>query len=177
MKLGIGLALIEPGCPGQNGRHERMHGTLQRETAGVPASSLAAQQARFDGFRQDYNEARPHEALGQVPPATLWHASARAHPGRVAEPWYPADHQVRRVRGNGELKWQGGAVFLGTALVGEPVGLVELPSGDWLARFMRIDLGVIDRRSKRFHPYAAARPGRRVGVEHNQKAVSDVPGP
>ena len=62
VKLGIRLALIEPGAPEQNGRHERMHGTLQRETAAVPAASLAAQQARFDAFRRTttrYGRMRP----------------------------------------------------------------------------------------------------------------------
>jgi putative transposase len=146
VKLGIRLALIAPGCPGQNGRHERMHGTLKQETAVEPAASPAAQQARFDAFRQDYNAVRPHEALGQVPPASLWRPSARRHPGRLEEPWYTPDHQVQRVRQSGELKWQGGVVYLGGALAGEPIGLLELPSGDWLARFMAIDLGVIDRR-------------------------------
>ena len=177
VKLGIRLALIEPGAPEQNGRHERMHGTLQRETAAVPAASLAAQQARFDAFRADYNAVRPHEALGQVPPASLWQPSVRRHPGRVEEPWYTPEHQVRRVRNTGDVRWQGGLVFVGTALAGEPLGLVELPGGDWLVRFMAIDLGVIDRRSGRFQPYAAARPGRRVGLEHNQKTVRDVAGP
>lgn len=61
VKLGIRLALIEPGSPGQIGWHERMHGTLKRETAATPAASLEAQQARFDAFRQDYNAVRPHE--------------------------------------------------------------------------------------------------------------------
>lgn len=177
VKLGIRLALIEPGRPGQNGRHERMHGTLKQETAAGPAASPAAQQARFDAFRQDYNEVRPHEALGQVPPASLWQPSTRRHPGRVEEPWYTPDHQVRRVRQSGELSWQGGVVYLGAALAGELVGLIELPSGDWLARFMTIDLGVIDRRSGGFLPYAAARPGRSVGQEQNKKTVRDVSGP
>ena len=177
LKLGIGIGLIEPGCPGQNGRHERMHGTLQRETARVPAADAGAQQARFDAFREDYNEKRPHEALGQVAPARVWRASARRHPGRVDEVWYGADHDVRRVRNNGHLRWRGEEVYVGSALGGEPVGLLGLPSGDWLVRFMSVDLGVLDRRGKAFLPYAAARPGRRVGQEQNGEIVSDAPGP
>jgi len=176
LKLGIDLALIEPGSPGQNGRHERMHGTLRQETALVPAASAAAQQARFDAFRQDYNTARPHEALGQVPPARLWRPSLRQYPERIEEPWYPADHQVRRVRSNGEIKWGGGHVFIGSVLAGEPIGLLELPSGPWLARFLDVDLGVVGRDGS-FLPYAAARPGRSVGEEQNGDTVRAVPGP
>ena len=68
-------------------------------------------------------------------------------------------------------------VYLGAALAGEPVGLIELPTGDWLVRFMAIDLGVIDRRRGDFLPYAAARPGRRIGQEQNKETVRDVSGP
>lgn len=176
-KLGIELARIEPGEPSQNGRHERMHGTLQRETAMTPAASLAAQQGRFDAFRREYNEERPHEGLGQVPPVRLWQPSPRPYPGRIAEPWYPADHQVRRVRTDGTIRWRGGGLFISEALTGEPIGLVELASGDWLARFIDIDLGVVDRRGESFLPFAAARPGRRKRQEQNKETVSHVSGP
>ena len=46
LKLGIRLERIEPGCPQQNGRHERMHRTLKAETAKPPAATLAAQQGK-----------------------------------------------------------------------------------------------------------------------------------
>ena len=38
-------------------------------------------------------------------------------------PEYCSDHQVRRVRSNGEIKWNGSLVFLGEALIGEPIGI------------------------------------------------------
>lgn len=65
---------ISPGQPQQNGRHERMHKTLKQETAAPPAANRRQQQARFDRFRKEYNEERPHEALkpantGQLLPA------------------------------------------------------------------------------------------------------------
>ncbi|TDH60434.1 hypothetical protein E2C06_22110 [Dankookia rubra] len=65
---------------------------------------------------------------------------------------------MRRVRNTGDLRWQGGLVFVGTALAGEPLGLVELPGSDWLVRFMAIHLGVIGRRSGDFSPMR--QPGR-----------------
>jgi transposase InsO family protein len=65
IRLGIEPELIEPASPAQNGRHERMHKPLKAETARPPAGSLSAQQARFNRFRREYNEERPHEALGQ----------------------------------------------------------------------------------------------------------------
>jgi len=177
VKLGIELARIEPGEPSQNGRHERMHGTLQRETAMTPAASLGMQQARFDAFRRDYNEERPHEGLGQVPPARVWQPSVRPYPERIAEPWYPADHQVRRVRTDGTIRWRGGGLYISEVLSGEPIGLVELANGGWLARFLGIELGVVDRRGEQFLPFAAARPGRRERQEQNKETVSHVSGP
>src|SRR5437773_11688115 len=51
IRLGIHPELIEPAHPEQNGRHERMHKTLKAETARPPRRTLAAQQRRFDWFR------------------------------------------------------------------------------------------------------------------------------
>jgi len=69
LRLGIKVERIEPGKPQQNGRHERFHRTLEQHTAAPPAGTLAAQQRRFEQFRCEYNQHRPHEALGQDTPA------------------------------------------------------------------------------------------------------------
>jgi putative transposase len=65
-----------------------------------------------------------------------------------------------RVRSNGEIKRGRELVFLSEALIGEPVGIAETQAGDWLVRFAEIDLGVIDRRSKKLRRFAAGRPPR-----------------
>jgi len=88
-KLGIVPEHIEPGKPQQNGRHERMHRTLKQETAAPPAGTRRAQQRRFDHFREEYNEQRPHQALNQNPPASYYHNSPRTYPERLREPDYP----------------------------------------------------------------------------------------
>ena len=160
LKLGIQLDRIDPGRPEQNGRHERFHLTLQQETTAPPAATVRQQQARFDRMRREFNRERPHEALGQQPPARVYVASPRPYPARLAEPWYDATHQVRRVRPTGQIKWQGELVFISEAVRREPVGLVETERGDWLVRFMHIELGRIDRRTRRFTP---AWHGRRRG--------------
>ena len=154
LKLGIEPHFIRPASPQENGRHERMHRTLKAQTSKPPASNADEQQARFDQFRRHYNEERPHEALGQRPPADLYTASPRAMPDRIDDPWYNADHQVRRVRSNGEVKWRGDLIFIGEALVGELVGIAELENGDQVVRFCSRDLGLIDRSGvfRRFGP-------------------------
>ena len=160
LKLGIDVERIAPGHPEQNGRHERFHLTLQQETTTAPAPTAQRQQARFDRLRREFNAVRPHEALGQQPPARHYRASPRPYPARLEEPWYDATHQVRRVRDNGEIKWQGELVFLSAALRHEPVGLAETERGDWLVRFMHLELGRIDRATRRCTP---AWHGRRRG--------------
>ena len=78
IKLGIQPLRIEPGHPEQNGGHERMHRDLKAETTRPPAAELAAQQRLFDAFREEFNEERPHEALGQQTPAELYTPSPRS---------------------------------------------------------------------------------------------------
>ena len=161
LKLGIEPRYIPPSSPQDNGRHERMHRTLKEQTSKPAAATAAEQQRRFDRFRRHYNEERPHEALEQTPPATHWHPSARTLPTRLEDPWYDADHQVRRVCCNGAIKWCGEEVFIGEALAGELIGLAEHESGGHIARFCHRDLGVIDR-DRRFLRFAPPRARLRV---------------
>jgi putative transposase len=152
LKLGIQLDRIDPGHPEQNGRHERCHLTLQQDTSTPPAASPRAQQGRFDRWRAVFNRERPHEALGQQPPARVYTPSPRPYPRRLAEPWYDATCQVRRVKTTGTIKWQGGQIFISDAVCGEPVGLRETERGDWTVHFMHLELGRIDRRTRVFTP-------------------------
>ena len=144
VKLGITPERIEPGQPQQNGRHERMHATLKAETASPPAANLAAQQRRFDRFRQEFNAERPHEALGQTPPAQHYAPSARRYPARLEDPAYPVAYQLRRVRSQGEIKWQGELSYISAALSGEVIGLLENDQGDTQVYFGPVALGIIN---------------------------------
>jgi len=152
IKLGIRPERILAGKPQQNGRHERVHRTLNDETAKPPADSLPAQQRRFDDFRAVYNNERPHEALGQRPPASLYQPSPRPYPDRLAEPSYGGDVAVRRVRSTGQIKWAGELIFVGEALIGEPVGVAETSSGDWLVRYADVELGYLHPQRHRLSP-------------------------
>ena len=77
LRLGIDIERIKPGCPQQNGRHERMHRTLKGETTRPPGMNFLQQQARFDAFVEEFNTERPHEALAMKRPADLYVPSAR----------------------------------------------------------------------------------------------------
>lgn len=122
---------------------ERLHLTLLQDTASPPARSLRQQLERLRVFRKVYNEERPHQALGNQTPAKHYVVSPRRFDGVLREPTYSGDHAVRRVRHNGEIRWQGNTIYISAALIGEPVGLVEDPDGDWVISYGPIVLGVI----------------------------------
>jgi putative transposase len=96
-RLGILPDLIEPAAPQQNGRHERMHRTLKQDCTRPPKYSRRAQQQRFDTWRTEFNEVRPHEALDDATPASVYTSSGRPYPRRLPPLEYPGHYEVRRV--------------------------------------------------------------------------------
>ena len=131
LQLGIVPERIEPGQPQQNGRHERMHRTLKEHTANPPHPTLSDQQRAFDRFRRDYNDDRPHEALGMTPPAAHYEPSLRPMPDRPRAPQYGDPFVVRQVDDHGRLNWQGAKVLLTRLLAEQPVGLKPLDNDEW----------------------------------------------
>lgn len=141
VRLGIYPERIDPGKPQQNGRHERLHRTLKADACQPPASSLAGQQARFDAFRQSYNQERPHEALGQRQPAAVYAPSPRPFPEQLPELVYPDATVVRTVRANGTVRWLGEEVYVGQVLTGEPLGFTQIAEQLWQVAFGPLLLG------------------------------------
>jgi putative transposase len=171
LKAGVRPERIAPGKPQQNGRHERLHLTLLQDTARPPAHSLRQQLDRLRVFQRIYNEERPHQALGNTPPADHYSASPRRWDGVLRAPGYPAEHHVRRVRHNGEIKWRGASVYVHQALAGEPVGLAETADGGFAVCYGPIELGVIDHRGNRLRkPKPRAR-----GLVDNPRGLPTTP--
>jgi transposase InsO family protein len=146
IKAGVLPERIAPGKPQQNGRLERLHLTLLQDTASPPARTLREQLDRLQTFRRIYNEERPHAALGNAVPADHFIPSLRHFDGVLREPSYGPDHAIRRVRHNGEVRWQGNTIYITAALVGEPIGLLEQVDGGWAVSYGPVLLGVIDHR-------------------------------
>lgn len=135
IKLGIEVEFITPGRPCENGAHEQFHRVYKAEVVRRPALRLAGQQRRSTRWLREYNEERPHEALGMARPAKYYVASQRHLPERLA-PWaYPASWVKRWVKGSGEISWQGKRRFVGEAFVGDFVGLRTKRSGVWQVFF------------------------------------------
>ncbi len=152
MKLGIRPERIQAGHPEQNGRHERMHRTLKQETASPPARSARAQQRAFDRFRRDYNQGRPHEALGMQTPASVYVCSPCQYPGRAREPEYDSAFKVRRVQQQGQFRGKSDRVFLGTVFQGERIGLLPLDEGCFVVYFSTFPIALLDTRKLSIRP-------------------------
>jgi putative transposase len=149
IKLGILPLRIRKGHPWENGIHERMHRTLKAETTRPPAPDAAEQQKRFDVFRKEFNEERPHEALNDEPPISLYKRAPREYveSASKAPMDYPGHFEVRAVRRNGVIKFKGRLLFLTETLVGERVGLEEVGDGTWALHFGPVQLAEYDERT------------------------------
>jgi putative transposase len=153
LKLGVLPELTEPGQPQQNGRHERMHRTLKQETASPPAANSRAQQRRFNVFRREFNEVRPHEALDMATPSQWHQPSGRAMPDKLLPVEYPERFEVRYVSANGGIRWHKQWVNVTSALVGEYVGLEAIDDGLWDVYFGIKKLGRLHERHMRIEDH------------------------
>ena len=147
MKLGIVHQRIQPSSPQENGAHERMHRTLKAETTRPPAASMRGQQWKFDRFQNDYNIDRPHEALDDEPPASLWEPSPRPYPARLEVPEYPRHFELRRVSNAGHFKMGAQHYFISHALKGDNIGLEVIDDGLWNILYYNTLLGRLSERT------------------------------
>ncbi len=143
IRLGIRPERIQPGHPEQNGRHERMHRTLKAETARPPRANMKAQQSAFDRFRGEYNRERPHEALGQRPPAAVYEPSPRPFPAIIPPLEYPPELETRRVKNGGRISWDGALWYVSDNLSNEIVGVKPIDDHKCIVYFGRLQIGVL----------------------------------
>jgi len=157
MQLGIRVERIEPGCPEQNGSHEQFHRVLKRDTTRPPGSTAAAQQRRFDTFRDEYNRERPHDALGGASPVSLYTRSPQRLPRRLPAVEYPSYWEVRGADSSGVITFHGRPLNVTRALAHQNVGLEEIDDALWRVWFLTTRLGHFDERRWRW-----------VGPEHRE---------
>ena len=102
---GIEPIFSDPGCPGQNGRHERMHRDLKKYCCKSPAKDLRGQNRLLNEFVDFYNHRRPHDSLDRRYPSEVYTASLVAYNERVRPPEYDETMSVRRVLKGGAVRW------------------------------------------------------------------------
>jgi transposase InsO family protein len=143
LRLGIAIERIRPGNPQENGRHERMHLTLKKETARPPGMNALQQQARFEAFVSEFNAERPHEALAMQVPAALYRPSSRPYQG-LPEVEYPFHDRDILVTACGRICMHRKKINVSTVMAGQRLGIKEVDEDIWLVSFMHYDLGYID---------------------------------
>ena len=152
MDLGVTPVYSDPGQPQQNGRHERMHKDLKAQATRPPGRGWRSQQKKFDEFRVEYNEVRPHEALMMKTPNEVHKKSEREYPRRVQDWVYPSVMKMKLVTVNGALRWNSdGLIMVSTALSGKFVGLEEVDNGVWIVYYRHVALGVLSEKTKRVY--------------------------
>jgi transposase InsO family protein len=153
VRLGISLERIEPGCPQQNGCHERMHRTLKADATKPASSNLLAQQERFDAFRSIFNRERPHQALDMASPEQHYSASTRAYDPHLEPLRYPDHDLTTRITKCGQIFVDSRKLklkaFVGIPFGGYGVGLKSLGDGTWQVNFMDYLLGYIDGQTRK----------------------------
>jgi transposase InsO family protein len=142
---GIEPLFSDPGCPQQNGRHERMHKDLKADCTKPPRSTLASQQRRIDAFVKEYNEIRPHESLDMATPGSVYESSPRPYQQKVKAYCYDGSLKVLKVMKNGAIRWGGHDwVFVSEAAIGRYMGMEEIGNGIWKMYYRHVFLGYFD---------------------------------
>jgi transposase InsO family protein len=145
IKQGIQLIHGRPRHPQTQGKVERFHATIEAAIRHRGAPELVAGwQDWLAEFRIEYNEVRPHEALGMQTPAQNWSRSERRFEKSPAEWEYPAGAEVRRLNEAGCLAEGGRHWFVCEALAGEQVALERLPLETIVVRFRDMFIRELD---------------------------------
>ena len=152
LALGIELERSRPGCPQDNGAHERMHRDIERELAG-----LESDQKSFDVWRQTFNEQRPHQALGNRTPSEVYQESERQYTGSPDDLEY-VSMESRKVQKAGSFRLRNHRVFLSSALSGWSVGLKSEEPGWQNVYFANLNLGRVETETGLFVPYGTKSP-------------------
>lgn len=153
LRLGIGIERIRPGNPQENGRHERMHLTLKKETTRPPGENQLKQQEKFNDFIHVFNEERPHQGINMKYPSEVFEKSERQYKG-MQPLFYPFHDKTIQVTQCGRICQKNWKVNLSRAFAGQEVGVKEVEDGIWVVSFLDYDLGYFDEAGKRVEPVA-----------------------
>lgn len=149
LRLGIAVSHGRPYHPQTQGKDERFHRTLMAEVVrGRTFQDVAHCQRVFDPWRDLYNLERPHEALGNAPPASRYRVSPRAFPATLPPIAYGPADPVRKVQRGGDLFFHGRVFTVSKAFQNLPVALRPTQEdGVWEVYFLTHRIACIDERA------------------------------
>jgi transposase InsO family protein len=142
--LGITPERIKPGCPYENGSHERMHADLAGEVQNKIPGGISANQAALNLWAEQYNSLRPHEALGMKTPSDLYKKSTVHFSGEPFELEYPFTFSTRKVSNNGRIIISGQSIMISTALRSLDLGLQFLGNKEYRLWLAEHQLGIVN---------------------------------
>lgn len=143
VSLGIRVVRSRPGCPQDNGGHERMHADVCAEVQSDPAANLVEQQRVLDRWRQDFNHVRPHQALDGKTPAEVYKVTERRR--AVVQAYeYPKRFYVRRVQSNGRVTFRHDSCTVGHPFAGLEIGIEVLDARHVRFWLHELDLGLFE---------------------------------
>jgi transposase InsO family protein len=144
MFLGILPDRTDPGCPTQNGSHERMHADLSRDIQAKIPGGVVANQEAIDLWIQEYNNVRPHETLEMKTPSDVYCNSSITYKGTPDDLEYPIGFRTRKIDSRGYVKIDGARVIVSQSLFGFTVGLQPKNYKEYLMWFSEFPIGVLD---------------------------------
>lgn len=130
-----------------------MHLTLKQNTARPSGANFLQQQEKFDNFKKEFNNERPHDALAMKYPAEIFKSSKKKYPKELLTPEYPLHDLSKNVTATGVVVFnQTNRFHLSQAFCGQRIGLRE-EEQDWRVTFVNYDLGYYDEAKKCFTPF------------------------
>lgn len=145
ISLGIEVEFTRPGCPQDNGCHERMHRTMKAECCREPSANRMAQQQRFRRWKKEFNEQRPHEALGMRFPSEIYQSSSKRLDETIKTELYDLGVKTCKVSPSGHITHRGNKCFVGEAFRGMKVSVDESLKAGWsLICYANVKLGWLE---------------------------------
>lgn len=145
--LGIDLVRGRPGCPQDNGGHERMHLDIFRE---LESGRAGSDQAAFDLWREEFNTERPHEAIGMATPAEVYCPSERSYQGTPKSIDYGGMETRQVSPRTGMISYRGEHIAISTAIGNWNVGLSPRQDDITEVWFAKLLIGHIDPKTAAF---------------------------
>jgi transposase InsO family protein len=146
MSLGIKLDRIDPGCPYQNGGHERMHRDMKAELEDQIDGNLNEHQRVFDKWKKEFNTIRPHAALGMKTPSEVYTKSSRKYDAKDILIVYGRGFKSRIVNDRGYCNFKSKRIFIGNPFAGYNIAIKE---SDGVTKFWFDDflIGALDEKT------------------------------
>lgn len=141
IKLGIYPEKTTPGNPGGNAYHERFNKTLKADTTSPRCKDMRSQKERFATFKNEYNEIRPHESLGDGVPSNHYKPSIKSKNPPYE---YGAEYEKIRVDGKGYIRRKDQRLYLSESLAHEWIGLKKTDQDQVELEFLGFQLGIMN---------------------------------